>query len=97
MTDGVAELLEAEGYKNCFDASLLVAGKGSEGGSAESGEGGGGVDHNWKGSHPPPTHWTGTCIDHAYGRGMGVIGVYVVPSDLSDHLPVVTDWARDVP
>ena len=54
---------------------------------------------NWpEGAPPPPTHWTGTSIDHAYGRGgCGRVplvprGVYVGLSPLSDHLPVVTDW-----
>ena len=43
------------------------------------------------------THWTGTTVDFSYfaavepSRGLSVVGTYVVYSDLSDHLPVVTD------
>ena len=45
------------------------------------------------------THWTGTTVDFAYfacgdpNRGVHVVGTYVAYSDLSDHLPVVTDLA----
>ena len=43
---------------------------------------------------PPPTHWTSTAIDFAYARrGLECIGVYVSSSNLSDHRPVITDWA----
>lgn len=48
---------------------------------------------NWpKDNPPPPSHWTGTNIDHTYGRGIECIGVFVIPSLLSDHLPVLSDW-----
>ena len=132
LNDGVADRLEAEGYRNCFDAccaaevedaccaaEAVEVGHGHGragpegvrdadghghghgraegfGGAAESeegrGGGGGGPDRNWEGPHPPPTHWTSTNIDHAWSKGLEVVGVYVVPSPFSDHLPVVTDW-----
>lgn len=45
---------------------------------------------------PPPTHWTSTVIDYAYSRGgIECVGVYVSPSNLSDHRPVITDWLFD--
>jgi endonuclease/exonuclease/phosphatase family metal-dependent hydrolase len=51
------------------------------------------ADRNWPhGAPPPPTHWTSTCVDQAWSRGLQLLGVYVVQSDTSDHLPVVTDW-----
>lgn len=51
------------------------------------------ADRNWPADClPPPTHWTGTNIDHTYGRGLKCVGVYVIPSLLSDHLPVLSDW-----
>eukprot|EP01062_Namystynia_karyoxenos_P070373 TRINITY_DN65742_c0_g1_i1.p1 TRINITY_DN65742_c0_g1~~TRINITY_DN65742_c0_g1_i1.p1 ORF type:complete len:351 (+),score=65.36 TRINITY_DN65742_c0_g1_i1:71-1054(+) len=49
---------------------------------------------NWPAGSPPPlTHWAGICIDSAYGSGLDAVGTYVVSSELSDHLPVVSDWA----
>lgn len=48
--------------------------------------------HNWEGVYPPPTHWTSTIVDYAYGRDAEACGVYVGYSSLSDHQPVVTDW-----
>lgn len=51
---------------------------------------------NWDQSkHPPPsTHWSGTVIDYTYYRGPSLVpsGVFVSPSDLSDHRLVVCDW-----
>ena len=58
----------------------------------EEEKGGHRLHRNWDGPLPPPTHWTSTNIDHCYGKGLEVRGVYVVPSLLSDHLLVVTDW-----
>merc|ERR1712218_580365 len=48
---------------------------------------------NWPGNAlPPPTHWSGTAIDYSFARGLVLHGTYVIPSDLSDHFPVVSDW-----
>lgn len=49
---------------------------------------------NWTAGDPPPaTHWTSTVIDYSYFRGeIGVSGVYVSPSNLSDHRMIITDW-----
>jgi endonuclease/exonuclease/phosphatase family metal-dependent hydrolase len=48
----------------------------------------------WSAASPPPsTHWTGTVVDYAYAKGsVRLEGVFVVPSDLSDHRPVICDW-----
>ena len=89
VSDGVADALEREGFTNCFDAAVAAA-------EEEEEKGGNGFRRNWDGPLPPPTHWTSTNIDHCYGRGLEVRGVYVVPSVLSDHLPVVTDWVLSV-
>lgn len=46
---------------------------------------------------PPSTHWTGTLIDYTYftGPGLELKGVYVSPSNLSDHRLVVSDWTLE--
>ena len=80
------------------DGSAEAGGAGPicEGGGFEQRRGGGDtVAHNWApGAPPPATHWTGTVIDLAFARGPVVPrGVFVVPSNLSDHRPVITDWA----
>jgi len=52
------------------------------------------ADRNWPvGALPPPTHWTGTVIDYSFARGLHLQGTYVVPTLLSDHFPVVSDWS----
>ena len=52
-----------------------------------------GAGRNWPaGAPPPPTHWSGMSIDRAYSKGLACCGVYIHPSALSDHHPVVTDW-----
>ena len=53
------------------------------------------ADRNWSPElGPPPTHWSSTAIDFAYARGNRVegSGVYIYPSTLSDHHPVISDW-----
>ena len=80
------------------DGSATAGGAGPicEGGGFEQRRGGGDtVAHNWApGAPPPATHWTGTVIDFAFARGPVVPrGVFVVPSNLSDHRSVITDWA----
>ena len=79
--DGVATAFEAAGFRCCFDAA------------AE----GRGVRRGWAPASPPPaTHWTGTVVDYAYARGaVALDGCYVVPSGLSDHRPVICDWALE--
>merc|ERR1712182_79252 len=48
---------------------------------------------NWPaGAYPPPTHWTGMAIDYSLARGLNLHGVYVSPTHLSDHSPVICDW-----
>lgn len=52
---------------------------------------------NWKPADPPPaTHWSGTAIDYSYSRNLDATGVYVSPSDLSDHRLIITDWNTKV-
>lgn len=52
-----------------------------------------GAGRNWPaGAPPPPTHWSGMSIDRAYSKGLACCGVYIHPSALSDHHPVITDW-----
>lgn len=44
-------------------------------------------------SPPPSTHWTGTVVDYAYAKGrLQLAGVYIAPSPLSDHRPLICDW-----
>lgn len=77
--DGVDELLRRRGFRCCIDDTDGAV-----------------RQQNWpRGAPPPPTHWTSTVVDYAYCTGGGVraAAVYVVPSTVSDHLPVVIDWA----
>lgn len=74
--DGVAELFEEAGFRCAYDMAKK---------------------RNWPVSKAPPfTHWTGTTVDYPYVRSsakrrVGVDGVYIVNSSVSDHLPIVTD------
>ena len=96
--DGVAALLGSRGFRCAFDRGEVAATAGTFLAPAA-------LDRdarpatNWPaGAPPPPTHWTGTSIDHAYGRAADGVrallprGVFVALSELSDHLPVITDW-----
>lgn len=75
LEDGVAGLLEQNGFKCTYDQG--------------------------RGSVPAFTHWTNTVLDFAYLRQesatqsatWSVKGTHVVPTDVSDHLPVVHDIA----
>jgi endonuclease/exonuclease/phosphatase family metal-dependent hydrolase len=75
-TDFVAETLAQAGYTCNFDATLVAT-----------------AERNWPPTDPPPsTHWTGTIVDYAYFRNLQLLGVYVSPSDWSDHRMIVCDW-----
>ena len=99
-SDGVADLLEESGFSCVWDEQHFrhqPSGTTSPSGVAAS---------NWKpGSPPPSTHWTGTVIDYTWYRRATdnpvgskhscikrLHGVYVSPSNLSDHRLVVCDW-----
>ena len=83
--DGVATCLESSGFKCTYDAPGMVA--------------------------PTLTHWTNAVVDFAYIReeklpststatqaqSWNVKGTYVVPTTLSDHLPVVHDLVYSPP
>jgi len=48
---------------------------------------------NWRpGVSPPPTHWSSTVIDYAYSRKVKLVGIHILPYNLSDHRMVVSDW-----
>lgn len=93
--DGVADLLERSGFTCIWDNHHFQSCTASRDGVTAS---------NWKPDSPPPsTHWTGTVIDYTwYRRATGadnnqscikqLHGVYVSPSNLSDHRLVVCDW-----
>jgi endonuclease/exonuclease/phosphatase (EEP) superfamily protein YafD len=75
-TDNVAETLAQAGYTCNLDASLITT-----------------AARNCPLTDPPPsTHWTGTIVDHTYFRNLELLGVYVSPSDWSDHRLTVCDW-----
>jgi len=78
--DGVASLLAASGWTCAYDVASAA--------------------RNWPGGGAPPlTHWTGTTVDYPYvfagfsGARVDVVGVYVVHTSVSDHLPIITDIA----
>ena len=90
--DGVSQALQKAGFVCAYDAlppSTNFGGRGA----------------------PAFTHWTGTVVDYSYllnedpARTLDttrritatVLGTYVVFSDLSDHLPIVTDLAIELP
>eukprot|EP00928_Gymnodinium_smaydae_P088900 TRINITY_DN72938_c0_g1_i1.p1 TRINITY_DN72938_c0_g1~~TRINITY_DN72938_c0_g1_i1.p1 ORF type:complete len:412 (-),score=48.15 TRINITY_DN72938_c0_g1_i1:9-1244(-) len=90
--DGVAELLEKSGYVCAYDVVPRAS--------------------NFGIGSPPFTHWTGTTVDYLYiarevasdtlvcKASLGsvrVVGTYLFFSDLSDHLPILTDLEIDVP
>ena len=94
-TDGVDQLLKAFGLTCIWDTP--PPGKNDKDG----------LDTNWaapnntnnspnsNNHHPPPsTHWTGTIVDYTYYNHdrLQLKGVYVSPSGLSDHRPIVCDW-----
>lgn len=79
-SDGVAELLEAQGLACVWD-------------NDDSNNTGASHGRNWSATDPPPaTHWSGTVIDYAYSRHVRNVGVYVSPAGWSDHRLVITDW-----
>eukprot|EP00562_Extubocellulus_spinifer_P018601 CAMPEP_0178588424 /NCGR_PEP_ID=MMETSP0697-20121206/27025_1 /TAXON_ID=265572 /ORGANISM="Extubocellulus spinifer, Strain CCMP396" /LENGTH=429 /DNA_ID=CAMNT_0020224771 /DNA_START=98 /DNA_END=1387 /DNA_ORIENTATION=+ len=83
-TDGVSDLLQSEGFRCCYDTERE---RGRRGNNAAV------VRTNWREGDPPPsTHWSSTVIDYAYGRNIDVVGIYVLPRNLSDHRMVITDW-----
>lgn len=74
--DGVAYLLSAFGYSCIWDRPFAK-------------------QTNWRALDPPPaTHWSGTIVDHTFFKDdrLFLNGVYVSPSNLSDHRLVVCDW-----
>ena len=76
LDDGVAYLLSAFGYRCICDRPFAK-------------------QTNWSPLDPPPaTHWSGTIVDHTYYKDDRLLlnGVYVSPSNLSDHRLVVCDW-----
>eukprot|EP00929_Paragymnodinium_shiwhaense_P105157 TRINITY_DN70071_c0_g1_i1.p1 TRINITY_DN70071_c0_g1~~TRINITY_DN70071_c0_g1_i1.p1 ORF type:complete len:414 (+),score=44.90 TRINITY_DN70071_c0_g1_i1:137-1378(+) len=91
--DRVAATLRSAGFVCTYDASPPLSNFGGR-------------------AAPAFTHWTGTTVDYAYlldetpshqvGPGTrtpraAVKGAYVVFSDLSDHLPIVTDLSIELP
>ena len=82
LDDGVRSLLRSSGWRCAYDEAFAK--------EAASG----GCYNNFLGRRAPPmTHWTGTTVDFAYvhGDAWGVDGCYILPTPLSDHLPVVVD------
>eukprot|EP00927_Polykrikos_kofoidii_P070905 TRINITY_DN67274_c0_g1_i1.p1 TRINITY_DN67274_c0_g1~~TRINITY_DN67274_c0_g1_i1.p1 ORF type:complete len:410 (-),score=27.39 TRINITY_DN67274_c0_g1_i1:110-1339(-) len=84
QNDGVSELLLKAGFICAYDTSPR--------------------DTNFGGRASPAfTHWTGTTVDYLYLQQhkepskAEVVGSYVVFSDLSDHMPIVTDISVEVP
>jgi hypothetical protein len=77
--DGVAGLLRNAGFSSIWDKQFAHE-----------------ATCNWRNQdHPPPsTHWTGTIVDYAYGRGQGLkpTQILVSSSSLSDHRMIVVDW-----
>eukprot|EP01062_Namystynia_karyoxenos_P020367 TRINITY_DN17717_c0_g1_i1.p2 TRINITY_DN17717_c0_g1~~TRINITY_DN17717_c0_g1_i1.p2 ORF type:complete len:373 (+),score=70.92 TRINITY_DN17717_c0_g1_i1:93-1211(+) len=79
--DGVAAYMRGQGWRCAFDSP---------------------AQRNWAGDRAPPlTHWTGVSVDYPYYTAIEadrvrVRGVYIVPSPVSDHLPVVTDFEIDI-
>jgi endonuclease/exonuclease/phosphatase family metal-dependent hydrolase len=83
--DGVSKLLQDAGFRASWDLP------------------GTGILRNYPADSeygaPPMTHWTGTTLDFMYvhtakrkqDANCGLIGMYVVFTDLSDHLPLVAD------
>ena len=95
--DGVAPFLEGHGFRSCFDRGTIHPGlphlEPFDDTKSTA------VVRNWPCDEPPPpTHWTGTNIDAVYGRsqdgrhGLVPRGIFIALSDLSDHLPVISDW-----
>ena len=83
LDDGVAYLLRAFGYSSIWDVDYH---KNTTSKPPRT---------NWNPEHPPPsTHWTGTIVDYTYIKDerLELAGVYVSPSDLSDHRLIVCDW-----
>lgn len=87
LDDGVAGLLSAAGWRCCYDLHPEVTNYGNR-------------------SSPAFTHWTGTTVDYVYlldessaspSSQVKVLGSYVIFSDLSDHLPVITDFFVTLP
>ena len=91
QNDGVSQALQKAGFVCAYDAAPPRTNFGGR-------------------TAPAFTHWTGTTVDYLYLLddreetdrkksigGATVLGTYVVFSDLSDHLPVVTDLAIDLP
>jgi len=85
--------------------AAVAAGKGKIGEPAEDGveaafaEAGFSAAYDAAGGAPAFTHWTSTTVDFTYWAPpaagawrWAVRGVYVVPTGMSDHLPVVTDF-----
>ena len=85
--DGVAQLLQENGYTCTYDVPSIQTNYRSAGKMA-----------------PDFTHWTGSTIDFCYlwqppntdddatTASIRPVGSYVIPSPLSDHLPIVTDF-----
>uniref|UniRef100_A0A7R9VBR6 Endonuclease/exonuclease/phosphatase domain-containing protein n=1 Tax=Pseudictyota dubia TaxID=2749911 RepID=A0A7R9VBR6_9STRA len=79
IDDGVSDLLTNANFRCSYDDCRDEAK---------------GVAHNWiPGDPPPATHWTSTVIDYSYYRGnIKPTGVFVSPSNLSDHRMIVSVW-----
>ena len=84
--DGVDTLLQAMGFRACWDlpAQRNFPGAGT---------------HDPNAGAPPMTHWTGTTVDYVYFQskmaGVHPLGVYVYFTKESDHLPIVVDIGFD--
>jgi hypothetical protein len=91
--DGVSPALQKAGFVCAYDAAPTLTNFGGR-------------------AAPAFTHWTGTTVDYLYlldenercksdrseNRGsVTIAGTYVVFSDLSDHLPIVTDLGINLP
>ena len=85
--DGVAQLLQEKGYICTYDIPSIQTNYRSSAGQMA----------------PDFTHWTGSTIDFCYlwrppnsddatTASIQPVGSYVIPSPLSDHLPIVTDF-----
>lgn len=96
QSDGVADKLKSSGFSCVWDKSHYQTRSdfGAPKGKSSM------TVSNWRpGSPPPSTHWTGTIIDYTWYRPgvrhpciKRIHGVYVSPSNLSDHRLVVCDW-----
>ncbi|CAB9510946.1 expressed unknown protein [Seminavis robusta] len=77
VNDGVAYLLRAFGYRCIWDRPFPAK-------------------TNWMTplDPPPSTHWSGTIVDYTFYKDQRLLlsGVYVSPSNLSDHRLIVSDW-----